>query len=281
VAEVIRPLPAAGRIVLDVPDGAAIVVLGSPKEALDIAERSQLGAADLPLCIGVNHGPVTPVADDFRGQGLAGDGLVTAMTLSQAAEPGRLLASRPFHEALEAIAPGRADELKHAGVFTDAGLRTHEFYALDLRAARAHQRRRIALGVFTVIGILAAGFGARAMRSVAVSAPAPRAIAPAPLPAPEPPPPPLAPAIIEFAIKPKGDVYIDGVRKGTTPPLARLEVSPGSHRIKVVHGKFAPVYLQVNLESSEVVIVKHAFVRKRRPGTARRLMNDLRRQLGF
>lgn len=283
VGEVIRPLPAAGRIVLEVPDGAAIVVLGSPKEALDIAERSQAGAADLPLCIGINYGPVTSVADDFRGEGLMGDGLVTAVTLSQATTPGRLLASRPFHEALAASAPGRAKELKHTGMFTDSSLRTHEIYTLDPRAARAHQRRRIGFGLLTVTAILAVGFGARAMRSVAVPAPAPapRATAPAPLPAPEPPPPPLAPAVIEFAIKPKGDVYIDGVRKGTTPPLARLEVSPGSHAIKVVYGKFAPVYVKVNLEPSEVVIVKHSFVRKRKPSAARRLLNDLRRQIGF
>jgi hypothetical protein len=279
VGEVIRPLPVTGRIVLEVPDGAAIVVLGSPKEALDIAERSQAGAADLPLCIGINYGPVKSVADDFRGQGLMGDGLVTAITLSQATTPGRLLASRPFHEALLASAPGRAEELKHTGMFTDSSLRTHEIYTLDPRAARAHQRRRITYGLLTVIAILAAGFGVRAMRSVAVSAPALRTNAPAPLPAPE--PPPFAPAVIEFAIKPKGDVYIDGIRKGTTPPLARLKVSPGSHSIKIVYGNFAPVFLEVNLEPSEVVIVKHAFVQKRRPSAARRLMNDLRRQLGF
>jgi hypothetical protein len=226
----------------------------------------------LPLCIGVNFGPVKPVADDFRGQGLVGDGLVTAMTLSQATSPGRLLASRSFHEALEASAPGRARELTHAGVFTDASLRTHELYTLDPRAARAHQRRRIAFGLFTVMAILAAGFGVRALRSVAVSAPAPP---PAPVTA------PVSPAVIEFAIRPQGDVYVDGLLKGTAPPLARLEVSPGSHTIEVVHGKFAPVYLEVNLAPSEVVTVKHAFVQKRRPSTARRLMNDLRRQLGF
>jgi len=283
VGEVIRPLPASARIVLDVPDGAAIVALGSPKDALDIAERSQAGAGDLPLCIGVNYGPVKPVADDFRGQGLVGDGLVTAMTLSQATNPGRLLASRSFHEALEASAPGRARELKHAGTFTDASLRTHELYTLDPRAARAYQRRRIALGLFTVIAILAAGFGVRAMRSITAPAPVPP---PAPMvTAPAPPPAPVAapvlPAVIEFAIRPQGDVYVDGLPKGTSPPLARLEVSPGSHIIEVVHGKFAPVRLEVDLAPSEVVTVKHAFVQKRRPSTARRLMNDLRRQLGF
>jgi len=281
VGEAIRPLPATSRIVLDVPDGAAIVALGNPKDALDIAERSQAGAGDLPLCIGLNFGPVKPVADDFRGQGLVGDGLVTAVTLSQAATPGRFLASRSFQEALEAAAPGRARELTPAGVFTDSSLRAHELYTLDPRAARAHQRRRIAFGLGTVIAILAAGFGARAMRSVDVATPAPAPAATAPVRPVVPETPPLSPAVIEFAITPQGDVYVDGHLKGTAPPLARLEVSPGSHAIRVVHGKFAPVDLEVDLAPSEVVTVKHAFVQKRRPSTARRLMNDLRRQLGF
>ena len=117
VGEGIRALPVGTRVVLDVPDGAAIVVLGGPKDALDVAQRLQSGASDLPLCIGVNHGPVKPVNDEFRGQVLVGDGLLTAMTLSQAATPGRLLVSRAFHEALEASSPERADELTRAGVF--------------------------------------------------------------------------------------------------------------------------------------------------------------------
>lgn len=283
VGEAIRPLAPSSRIVLEVPDGAAIVVLGSPKEALDVAQRSQAGAADLALTIGVNHGPVQPFADEFRGQGLVGDGLVTAMTLSQAATPGRLVASRTFQEALEASAPGRADELTRAGVFTDAGLRTHELYTLDPRAARARQRRRIAFGLSAVIAILAAGFGVRAIRHALVPEPipAPVAVVPAPAPPPEPAPAPLPPAVIEFEIRPSGNVYVDGVLKGTAPPLARLEVSPGRHTIKVVHGKFAPVYLEVDLASSEVVTVRHAFVAKRRPSRARQLLNQMRRQLGF
>lgn len=279
VGEAIRPLPGTSRIVLDVPDGAAIVALGDPKDALDIAERSQAGAGDMPLCIGVNYGPVKPVADDFRGHGLVGDGLVTAVTLSQAATPGRFLASRSFREALQASAPGRARELTPAGVFTDASLRNHELYTLDPRAARAHQRRRIVFGLCTVIAILAAGFAVRAMRSADAPAPVPAATAPAPPPAPA--TAPLMPAVIEFAIRPEGDIYVDGHLKGTAPPMARLEVSPGAHTIEVVHGKFAPVRLQVDLAPSEVVTVRHAFVQKRKPSTARRLYNDLRRQLGF
>ena len=43
----IEPLPAAGRAVLDISDGLALVVLGSPGQALDLALRAQAAAADL------------------------------------------------------------------------------------------------------------------------------------------------------------------------------------------------------------------------------------------
>lgn len=278
VIEGIRPLAVGSRVVLDVPDGAAVVVIGDPKNALDVAQRLQSGASDLPLCIGVNYGPLKPVTDEFRGQVLVGDGLVTAMTLAQAATPGKLLVSRSFHEALEATTPGRADELTRAGVFTDAGLRTHELYTLDLRAARNRQRRRVAFGLFAVIGILAIGFGVRAMRPGEPPAPAPLPKVQAP---PAPVPEPVSPAIIEFAIKPQGQVYVDGALKGIAPPLTRLEVHPGPHSIRVVYKKYAPVDLEVDLAPSEVVTVRHTFVAPRQPSRARRLYNDIRRQIGF
>lgn len=279
VAEGIRTLAVGSRVVLDVPDGAAVVVLGDAKNALDVAQRLQSGAVDFPLCIGVNYGPVKPVNDEFRGQVLVGDGLVTAMTLAQAATPGRLLVSRSFHEALEATTPDRADELTRAGVFTDAGLRTHEIYTLDLRAARNRQRRRIAFGLLAVTGILAAGFGARALRpGIKATPPPPQPIVQAPSP---PAPKPVPPAVIKFAIKPQGNVYVDGALKGIAPPLTRLEVHPGPHRIRIVYKKYSPVELNVDLAPSEVVTVRHVFVAPRQPSRARRLINDIRRQLGF
>ena len=91
----------------------------------------------------------------------------------------------------------------------------------------------------------------------------------------------MLPAVIEFAIKPRGDIYVDGALKGTAPPLARLEVRPGPHRIEIVYGKFAPVRLEVDLAPSEVVTVRHAFVAPHQPSTPRRLWNEMRRQLGF
>ena len=73
VRSAIEPLPAVERAVLDVPDGLALVVLGGPGQALDLVLRAQAAAADLPLCIGVNHGPVKTASDVLRGPGLVGE----------------------------------------------------------------------------------------------------------------------------------------------------------------------------------------------------------------
>lgn len=236
VALAIQPLPAADRIVLDAPDGVAVVVLGNPKDALDLAERSQAAAANLPVCIGVNHGPVKPAADTLRGFGLLGDGLAAGMTLANVATPGRLLVSRPFHEALQAYIPGRAADLSSAGVFTDSNVRTHELFTLDRQAAPARRRRLIAFGTLSVIGILGLGFAARSLRLAL-----------------------MPPAVLEFKITPRGEVFVDGVSKGNTPPLKRLEIRPGLHSIEVRNSAYPPYRLEVNLASAEEITITHSF----------------------
>lgn len=269
VALAIRSLPAAERIVLDAPDGVAVVVLGSPRDALELAERSQAAAADLPLGIGVNHGPVMPATDALRGPGLVGDGLAAGMTLANVATPGRFLVSRSFYEALEAFAPGRADDLSSAGVFTDSNVRTHELFTLDQRTALARRRRLIAVGTLAVIGILGLGLAARVVRHGGVMA---------------------QPAVIEFEITPRGEVFIDGVLMGRSPPLTRLEVGPGPHTIEVRNSPYPPLRLEVNLGSAEEMIISHSFSSPKSATksktqsareSARELVRDVRRQLGF
>ena len=241
----IESLPAAERAVLDVPDGLALVVLGGPGQALDLALRAQAAAADLPLCIGVNHGPVKTASEALRGPGLDGDGLATGVTLSNAAAPGRLVASRSFREALKAAAPARATELRRAGVYTDANVRTHELFALDHRTALARRWPLIVFGTLTVAAIFGAGFAARHAR---LDVP------------PVPEPPPVRPAVIHLAIKPRGDVYVDDVLQGSSPPLTEIEVYPGPHTIEVRDAANPPLRLEMSLGSGEEMTITHSFV---------------------
>jgi len=162
VAVTAAELAPAGRIVLDAADGAAIVVLSDPRGALRLAERAlSATAAGLPLCIGVNHGAVQVASGGRGAEGMTGDGISVAASVAEFASPTRLLLSRSFREALADAAPGLDSGLFAAGVFTDAGLRTHELFSPDRHAAERRRKRLIALGATAVILIVGAGVAVR------------------------------------------------------------------------------------------------------------------------
>jgi hypothetical protein len=242
VGSAIKPLPVAARIVLDTFDGLAVVVSARPRAALALAVRS-LAAADIPLCIGVNHGPVKPVIDALRGPGVVGDALASGLTLANAATPGRLVASRSFREALKADSPARVADLRAAGTFTDANLRAHELFTFDRRAARARGGRVFAHGTHANAAIIGTGFGARFARHAYQT----------------PPPPPVQPPGVLRPIQPRGEVYVDGVWQGTSPPLTHVEVDPGPHTIEVRNRPSPPLRLEVSLGSGQGMTITHTF----------------------
>jgi len=299
-AKALEPLGAAERIVLDAPDALAVVVLDRPQAALELAERCEAAAGELPLCVGVNHGPVRAANDPLRGLGIVGDGIATGMVLAKAATPGRLLASRPFHEALESSKSRRAADLAAAGELTDANVRRHELYTLKPKVARPSGRRALLILVLGSAAIVGLPFAARRFpRAPALNAPAepgtaeptapqatvakaePAPVAEPPKPAPVFKPKPATPksASVRFYVRPHGYVYIDGVAKGRTPPLSRLEINPGKHAIEVRNGHYPPLKLQVNLSRAEEMTVTHTFVmpRPREEG----LIPRWRRKLGI
>jgi len=161
LAVTLAELPPENRIVLDAADGTAVAVLADPKGALRLAERALPAmAAGLPLCIGIDHGTVQMASGGENG--MIGDGIAVAANVADFATPSRVLISRSFRDALADVTPGMGTGFSPAGVFTDAGLRTHELYFPDKEAAGRRHRRLIALGVAAVIGLVGAGIGVRA-----------------------------------------------------------------------------------------------------------------------
>src|SRR5882724_3334943 len=77
------------------------------------------------------------------------------------AAPSRLLMTRSFRDAMADASPGLESGLFPAGVFTDAGLRTHELFSPDGRVAERRRTRFLALSVAAVIGLIGAGVAAR------------------------------------------------------------------------------------------------------------------------
>ena len=273
-AAALEPLVAGSRVVLDAGQALAIVVLESPEAALALAERAQAAGAKLPLGLALNYGPVKPAPDAQRGPGLVGDGFAAALTLAGAAPPGKIVASRAFREALAAQAPDSAASLTDQGAVTDSNVRTHELYALDRSAAVSRRRWLYVAGAATAMLIVGA---ALALRGVL-----------------KPPPPPVYPAVIGLQIAPKGDIFIDGVLQGSSPPLTSLEVSPGPHVIEVRNPPYPPLRLEANAGSGEHLTITHTFATAPAPAPASRpkthkaprkqdegFLQGLRRKLGI
>src|SRR4051812_27888974 len=163
VAVITGEIEPSGRIILDAADGVALVVLRDPQAALLLAERAiSAGAGGLPLCAGINHG-VVQIAGDKATQGMAGDGIAVAASVAEFAAPSasRLLTSRAFREALAESAPGREASLVKAGAVADRGLRMHELFSSQPRAARRRAQRHLAAAVVAAVVLLGAGVGTR------------------------------------------------------------------------------------------------------------------------
>ena len=256
VGVAISGLPVEDRILLDTPDGAAVVVLANPRGALEVAEQALAAATGLPLCIGVNHGVIQFATDEQNSQGFVGDGIASAATVADFAKPSTLLVSRSFREALAEYAPDREINLRPAGVFTDARVRTHELLTPNKAAAVSLYRRRLVIGIASVIGLLGTGAVVRdAVHKNRVSGP---------------------PAVLVFAISPRGEIYIDDEPKGKSPPLTQLRLNPGSYTVEVRNGSYPPLKLDVDLKAGEQMTIKHAFAET--PGD---VIRGFRKKLGF
>jgi class 3 adenylate cyclase len=103
---------------------------------------------------------------------------------------------------------------------------------------------------------------ALAARAARAPAPAPRAetvAAAAAQPQAAPSAPVLAAGVIQLAILPWGEVFVDGKSRGVSPPLRVIEVPPGPHTVEVRNTSF-PVHAQrVEVRSGEPVRIRHQF----------------------
>jgi hypothetical protein len=70
---------------------------------------------------------------------------------------------------------------------------------------------------------------------------------------------PAAPATVSLGIAPWGEVYVDGNKKGVSPPLNSLQVAPGKHQIEIRNTTFSPYKQTVDLKPGEQLKIKHKF----------------------
>jgi hypothetical protein len=236
--DAIARIPADSRVVLDADDGLALVLFGDPAVALGVAQA--FGAdPDTAVQAGLNYGPLalTSRGSDAR---VFGDGLAAAAAAARFAEPGKLLVTQDFAKALGHHHPERAAALATAGDFTDTRVRLHSFYTPDARRGAMYRRKMLAYGAGGVAAILLAGVAGREMLHRLF--------------------PPL-PAVVRFQVKPRGEIFVDGVSKGRVPPLQEIEIPAGHHVIQL-RNPGAPVFEQaLDLAPGEKHVIIHTFPR--------------------
>ena len=134
----LHSVPAADRVILDAGDGAAVSFLGDVEDALRTALRLRESlfneAPDveprMQLRIGVNLGPVRLVMDINGQPNVVGDGINVAQRVMGFAEPGQILISRSYYEAVERLSGQYEAILSYQGSRTDKHVREHEIYAV-------------------------------------------------------------------------------------------------------------------------------------------------------
>ena len=80
------------------------------------------------------------------------------------------------------------------------------------------------------------------------------------------------PATLAFELYPDGDIFVDGVARGRSPPLAHLRLEPGLHTVELKRKGEIPFRTSVDLQAGRTVTVEYAFTQ----GGERSLLRRLR-----
>jgi len=78
-----------------------------------------------------------------------------------------------------------------------------------------------------------------------------------------PPPAPVAvaaaPGVIQLAVLPWGEVFVDGRSRGVSPPLRTIELPPGTHIVEVRNTAFPNFAQRIEVRAGEAVRFRHQF----------------------
>jgi len=65
--------------------------------------------------------------------------------------------------------------------------------------------------------------------------------------------------LVVFAVAPWGEVFVNGAREGTTPPLAQLQLPAGRHTIELRNGQRQPYVAQIDVAPGRPLRISHLF----------------------
>ena len=80
------------------------------------------------------------------------------------------------------------------------------------------------------------------------------------------------PAMLAFELYPDGDIVVDGVARGRSPPVVTLRLEPGLHTVELKRRGEIPFRTSVDLQAGRTTTIDYAFSE----GGARSLLRRLR-----
>ena len=75
-----------------------------------------------------------------------------------------------------------------------------------------------------------------------------------------PPVPKRETAKVIISVSPWAEIYVNGTRRGISPPVSVIELSPGKHRIDIRHTSQPPYLAYVNVKAGETRKLRHDFL---------------------
>jgi len=88
---------------------------------------------------------------------------------------------------------------------------------------------------------------------------APKPVAPAQVAAAAPPAVAAAGGVLQLAVLPWGEVFVDGKSRGVSPPLRTIELPPGVHVVEVRNTAFPSFAQRIEVRSGEAIRFRHQF----------------------
>jgi non-specific serine/threonine protein kinase len=68
-----------------------------------------------------------------------------------------------------------------------------------------------------------------------------------------------APVDVRLSIQPWGEVWVDGTKRGISPPMRQMQLTPGSYRVEIRNGDLPPLVRELEVSAGAPITLEHRF----------------------
>lgn len=131
LTEALDLLKRRDRLIVDTGDGAAVVFLGDPEDAMIVGMAMRESSGRVAMRLGINLGPVRLMTDLNDQTNVIGDGINVAERVMSFAAPGQLLVSHSYYEVVTRVSDHYKRLFLRVGKLQDKHVRDHDVYLVD------------------------------------------------------------------------------------------------------------------------------------------------------